>query len=125
MLNTFKRLIFIILILSVNLLYSQEAQEPPVNIPIIKAVANNDINTLKKLIEDGADVNVKDTEGNTPLIWASLLGLDKMVKELISSGADIDIGNKFGNLFGNKSEIIGGIVLMGIGIKILVEHLFF
>ena len=35
------------------------------------------------------------------------------------------IGNKCGNLFGNKSEIIGGIVLVGIGIKILVEHLFF
>ena len=35
------------------------------------------------------------------------------------------IGNKCGNLFGSKSEIAGGIVLMGIGIKILVEHLFF
>lgn len=35
------------------------------------------------------------------------------------------IGNKCGNLFGNKSEIIGGVVLMGIGVKILIEHLFF
>lgn len=35
------------------------------------------------------------------------------------------IGNRCGNLFGNKSEIVGGIVLMGIGIKILIEHLFF
>lgn len=37
----------------------------------------------------------------------------------------IYIGNKCGNLFGKKAEIIGGIVLMGIGVKILIEHLFF
>lgn len=41
------------------------------------------------------------------------------------SFAGVYIGNKCGNLFGNKSEILGGIVLIGIGVKILVEHLFF
>ena len=35
------------------------------------------------------------------------------------------IGNKCGDLFGKKAEIIGGIVLMGIGVKILIEHIFF
>jgi putative Mn2+ efflux pump MntP len=34
------------------------------------------------------------------------------------------LGNKIGKLIGNKVEIIGGIILIGIGIKILVEHLF-
>ena len=43
----------------------------------------------------------------------------------IFSFAGVYIGAKFGNIFGNKSEIIGGLVLMGIGVKILVEHLFF
>ena len=32
-------------------------------------------------------------------------------------------GNKFGHFFENKIEIVGGIVLIGIGLKILVEHL--
>jgi putative Mn2+ efflux pump MntP len=32
-------------------------------------------------------------------------------------------GNKFGHFFENKIEIAGGIVLIGIGLKILVEHL--
>ncbi len=41
------------------------------------------------------------------------------------SFAGVYIGNKCGNLFGNKSEILGGVVLIGIGVKILVEHLFF
>ena len=42
----------------------------------------------------------------------------------ISAGG-VYIGSKCGNLLGNKAEILGGIVLIGIGIKILVEHLFF
>jgi len=32
-------------------------------------------------------------------------------------------GNKFGHYFEKKFEIIGGLVLIGIGIKILMEHL--
>lgn len=32
------------------------------------------------------------------------------------------IGNKFGNLFQNKVEIAGGLILIGIGSKILIEH---
>ena len=81
-----KSLIIIFLFIA-GILYSQESQDPPVSIPIIKAIANNDIKTLQKLIEDGADVNVKDAEGNTPLIWGALLGFDKIVEELLSNGA--------------------------------------
>ncbi|WP_373478702.1 manganese efflux pump MntP family protein [Geminocystis sp.] len=33
------------------------------------------------------------------------------------------IGNKFGHLFEKQAEIIGGIILIGIGVKILIEHL--
>jgi putative Mn2+ efflux pump MntP len=32
-------------------------------------------------------------------------------------------GNIIGQFFGNKIKIIGGLVLIGIGIRILVEHL--
>jgi len=35
------------------------------------------------------------------------------------------LGSWCGNLLGNKAEITGGLVLIGIGIKILIEHLFF
>ena len=33
------------------------------------------------------------------------------------------IGNEFGNKYGKISETLGGIVLIGIGLKILLEHL--
>ncbi|PJA72812.1 MAG: hypothetical protein CO150_10065, partial [Nitrospirae bacterium CG_4_9_14_3_um_filter_53_35] len=32
------------------------------------------------------------------------------------------IGNRFGHLFENKIEVLGGLILIGIGIKILLEH---
>jgi manganese efflux pump family protein len=34
------------------------------------------------------------------------------------------LGNKIGKIIGNKVEIVGGVILIGIGIKILIEHLF-
>ena len=33
------------------------------------------------------------------------------------------IGDRFGHLFSNKVEILGGLILIVIGIKILIEHL--
>lgn len=43
----------------------------------------------------------------------------------IASYAGMYIGDKFGNIFGNKVEIFGGIILILIGLKVLLEHLFF
>ncbi len=33
-------------------------------------------------------------------------------------------GNRLGLMFGNKIEILGGCILIGIGLKIMIEHLF-
>ena len=35
------------------------------------------------------------------------------------------IGKRFGDLLSSKAELLGGLVLMAIGIKIFVEHMFF
>ena len=35
------------------------------------------------------------------------------------------IGKRFGHFFENKIEIIGGLILIGLGVKILIEHLLF
>jgi len=35
----------------------------------------------------------------------------------------IYMGDRMGRVFGNIAEVIGGVVLIGIGLKILVEHL--
>ena len=41
----------------------------------------------------------------------------------ILSFIGVYIGNKLGHFFENKIGVIGGLILIGIGIKVLVEHL--
>lgn len=54
------------------------------------------------------------------LLSVSLIGLITF----LLSACGIAIGKKFGTLFCNKAEVIGGIVLIGIGCKIFLEHMF-
>ena len=61
------------------------------------------------------------TMTNNIIFSASVVG----IVAFIFSFAGVYIGNKCGDLFGRKAEIVGGVVLMGIGIKILIEHLSF
>jgi putative Mn2+ efflux pump MntP len=41
------------------------------------------------------------------------------------SAAGVKIGHLFGTRFKSRAELIGGIFLVLLGVKILVEHLFF
>ena len=47
------------------------------------------------------------------------------VVTFILSYAGVYIGKKFGHFFENKIEAIGGLFLIALGIKILLQHLFF
>jgi putative Mn2+ efflux pump MntP len=55
---------------------------------------------------------------NVPLA-VTIIGVITFIISLIG----VKIGNKFGNKYENKAEIAGGIVLILIGLKILLEHL--
>lgn len=55
------------------------------------------------------------------LISSAIIG----VVTFIISASGVMLGSKFGDLFGNKAEIAGGAILVLIGAKILIEHLFF
>ncbi len=56
----------------------------------------------------------------TPIVQASIIiGIITFLICLFG----VFIGNKIGHLFEKQAEIIGGIILIGIGVKILIEHL--
>lgn len=59
--------------------------------------------------------------------WILMLTAVLMIGAItfIISFVGVYLGKKFGALLSNKAEIIGGLVLIGIGTKILIEHLFF
>ena len=54
-------------------------------------------------------------------LTAAIIG----IATCIISTAGVYIGKFFGGLLKQKAEIFGGIILIGIGLKILIEHLFF
>ncbi len=47
------------------------------------------------------------------------------VVTFVFSAVGVKIGNLFGAKYKSKAELAGGIVLIAIGVKILIEHLFF
>lgn len=54
-------------------------------------------------------------------IWMSILVIGLMTAAFSAFG--VKLGNLFGCKYKSKAEVVGGIVLVGIGIKILIEHL--
>jgi manganese efflux pump family protein len=59
---------------------------------------------------------------DTPIVKVALIiGVITFFMVLLG----VHLGRKFGCYFGKKMEILGGVVLIAIGIKILIEHLFF
>ena len=50
---------------------------------------------------------------------AAMIGVVTFILSLIG----VWIGSRFGDIFSNRIEILGGVILIGIGIKILVSHL--
>jgi putative Mn2+ efflux pump MntP len=55
---------------------------------------------------------------NVPMA-VSLIGITTFIISLIG----VKIGNRFGSKYENKAQIAGGVVLILIGLKILLEHL--
>lgn len=45
------------------------------------------------------------------------------ITSLVISAIGFIIGTKVGQVFGKRAEVLGGLILIGIGIRILVEHL--
>ena len=58
--------------------------------------ADENYSLITKLLEDGADPNLRNAYGNTALLDASALGLFNIVKKLLEFGADPNIPNKDG-----------------------------
>ena len=56
-------------------------------------------------------------------IWTAVLLIGTTTAAF--SGAGIKIGNIFGCRYKSKAELAGGVILIVMGARILVEHLFF
>jgi hypothetical protein len=68
------------------------------DLPISEAIkiAKNDSTSVKELISKGANVNVKDSQGYSPLFLASSAGFEDIVEILLANGANPDLSTNDG-----------------------------
>ncbi|MCY4199408.1 MAG: ankyrin repeat domain-containing protein [Gammaproteobacteria bacterium] len=64
-------------------------------VPLIGAAVNGDVDLARVLIERGADLEAKDSKGQTALWWAVGFSPD-MARVLIEAGADVNTKNNTG-----------------------------
>lgn len=63
-------------------------KEPDVSLALVRAASSGDLDAVKSLLANGADVNGANESGQTPLILAAVMGHAEIVAHLISAGAD-------------------------------------
>ena len=62
--------------------------------------------------------------GAAPINWAIINGETKTgVTTFLLSGVGVKVGNIFGSRFEKKAQLLGGVILILLGTKILLEHL--
>jgi len=67
------------------------------DLALIAYAKMNDFDRVIKLIKSGVNINIRDDDGNTALIWAAFRKSCGILKELIAAGADLDAKDKYGN----------------------------
>jgi ankyrin repeat protein len=73
-----------------------QREAKPIAADLVTAIRNADAPVVRRLLDNGADVNARDAQGNTPLILASFYASPECVALLIEKGADVNTANKAG-----------------------------
>ena len=64
--------------------------------PLLEAVKQQDLDTVRALIVEKIDVNLPEVDGSTALHWASNYGNSEVVNLLLNAGADVHASNRYG-----------------------------
>jgi len=81
---------YLIILLIFNSLSFLLAQEHEKDNELIEAVYNNDVDAVKRLLTEGANVNAKTQEDVTPLMYAAQNGNKEILEMLLASGASVN-----------------------------------
>jgi len=83
---------------------------------LIEYIKKNDIAKIRKLIENGVDVNSKPYGNNTPLIYAAEFDRIEIIEILIEAGANVNLKNDH-----NKTPLMYAIEDKIVGNKCSIE----
>ena len=67
-----------------------------IDAPVAEAAARGDLESVRTLLRDGADVNAAQGDGMTALHWAALRGDSEMVSVLVYAGANVASTTRLG-----------------------------
>ena len=76
------------------------------------------VETVRLLVEHGADVNALDSSHSTPLHLASLQGVLEAVQILIKHGADVNAQNETNSTPLHGASLLGDIQI----VQLLIDH---
>ena len=82
-------------------------QQRELNLNLIKAVQNDKAYAIVQLLNLGADIEARDSNSMTPLIWAAAFGKVETCKLLVEHGASIEARDNFGNNAFMRSKMHG------------------
>jgi ankyrin repeat protein len=69
---------------------------PEQDAALMAATHANEIETARRLIAAGANVNAKDAIGDTPFLYAGAEGRDEILKMTLAAGTDLASTNRYG-----------------------------
>jgi ankyrin repeat protein len=86
---------------------------------LMASVKSNDLKKVKLLLKGKPNLEEPDSQGFTPLLWASREGYDDIVRELLNAGADPNhLDQWMGATSGHKAAFWGRAAAM----RLLVTH---
>ena len=74
-------------------MWHKKLSKEELNAQLIEAAEAGNIENVKKLLKQGAEVDAKDKDGWTAMMWAAADGYLDVVKYLAEHGADLSLKN--------------------------------
>lgn len=118
----------LLLLISLLLHFQKASSQLGINDNLLTAIRENNLATVKMLIENGADINAADSNHASMLMWAVYKADLPLVKYLVSRGADhrkkgtIYINDQKTSYYGNLTGIAAGEGNLQV-LKFLLEEL--
>jgi hypothetical protein len=75
----------------------QTGESGRVNMTLISAAMTNDNDGVVRMLRDGADPNIVDESGRTPLMWAAIHNNEATLRALLRAGADPSVQDMEGH----------------------------
>jgi ankyrin repeat protein len=92
----------LLIILTATAFLSAYADEPTEKVPpisqqeVIEAALEGKVDTITKALEQGYEINSRDPENRTLLMYAAFNGKIKATQKLLDAGADVNAQDKIG-----------------------------